>query len=371
MTRKIPKKLRIVEYKNAVIVKSQYPFGYESFDTPELKQLREKYRLSEVIAGKKSEFDKIVALRSWVHSQWGHGWSFKDQKPAVPTTNALRVLGAAKKGVEFHCGYYAYVFIQCLLSLGFQARLVGLCKDISHIPIPELQRETNIGHCVVEVWSNDFQKWIVMDPDINAHYEDDNSPLNALDIRKAWLAKRWKKVKLAQGNPLPSQITKPEKYTQEQHKAFKIFTQYKAIDYYHRVEVEMRNDWFSSKKGYFRLVWTDNQSPPNLVEDTHQAVHNTKWAQNINDLYWTLNQAHLHLSCSGKEKKPGSLLDVQLETVTPNFDKYLVKIDTGPWKKIKANFTWRLKKGGNTIYAKSVNKFGMEGVTSLITVNYK
>lgn len=374
MSKKLPQELRIVKYRNAEVIKSRHPFRYESFATPELSKLRKKYRLEKVITGKKTEFDKILALRNWVHSQWDHGWSFKEQKPVLPLCSTLRILEEAQKGIEFHCAYYSTVFIQCALSLGFQARRLSIYKDISHIPIAELHRQTNIGHYLAEIWSNDFQKWILIDTDMNAHYEEKNIPLNAWEVREAWVTGRWKEVRLIQGKPPPAYVTKPAKYTPEQHKLFKVFTKYKAMDYYYHLGIEMRNDWFSSDEESLRLIWADPHSPPVLIEHPdhpNTAVHDVIWTQNINNLYWTLNQVHIHLSCAGKDKSKSSpTLEVKLETVTPNFDKYLVKIDGSAWRKRPGDLKWKLKEGRNTIYAKSVNKFRIEGPSNSITISF-
>ena len=146
---------------------------------------------------------------------------------------------------------------------------------------------------------------------------------------------------------------------------------YNLMDQYYQIAIETQNDWFSSKEERPWIVWADVESPPILVAPPYRVVHSAIWSRNINDLYWTLNQAHIHLSCAGKDRsKPSSTLNVALETVTPYFEKYLVKTDKGPWRKSKERFRWRLKQGMNTSCAKPVNKFGREGITSSITVRY-
>jgi len=367
----LPRKLNIIEYKNAEIVRSRYPFRYESYKVPELKKLRKRYRLDEVVAGKKREFDEIVALRNWVRSRWDHGWSFKKIEPAPASTDALKVLSLAEEGVEFHCVYYACLFVQCALALGFQARVIDIGKDISGIPLSKLHLETNIGHTVPEIWSNEFQKWIIMDPDMNVHYEEKGIPLNACEIRRAWLEKRWKKVRMVQGTPPPAYITKPEKYTKEWRKEFKVFTRYNVMDYYHHIAVEMRNNWFSSGGKTRSLILADSDSPPLLFQHPDLVLHEVGWTQNVNEMYWTLNQVHIRLNWGGATLMQSPVLDVRLETVTPNFSAYLVKIDRGAWTRRTENFRWKLKKGQNTIQAKTLNKLEREGMTSSLTVLYR
>src|SRR5215203_1549128 len=45
-------------------------FRFDAHDNPKLKQLREKYRLDEVVAPGKDEFDRQVLLLDWVHNRF-------------------------------------------------------------------------------------------------------------------------------------------------------------------------------------------------------------------------------------------------------------------------------------------------------------
>jgi len=47
-----------------------------------------------------------------------------------------------------------------------------------------------------------------------------------------------------------------------------------------------------------------------------------------------------------------------------------VQIDDGEWVEKPSRFPWNLHKGLNTLKAKTVNKFGLEGITSSITLEY-
>src|SRR5262245_24605637 len=51
-------------------VDSEYTraFQFDSVDNPKLKELREKYKLDEVVAPGKDEFERQVILMDWVNS---------------------------------------------------------------------------------------------------------------------------------------------------------------------------------------------------------------------------------------------------------------------------------------------------------------
>src|SRR5262249_10285997 len=92
------------------------------------------------------------------------------------------------------CMHYAAVYAQACLALGLQARFV-VCSE--NITLHEG------GHFVCEVWSNDFGKWIMMDPDLDVHFEDDAGPLSALEIHRLWAQGCAQQLREVQGAAAP------------------------------------------------------------------------------------------------------------------------------------------------------------------------
>jgi len=360
------KKFCIVKYEVPRVIKSRYKFYYERYDEPRLLRLRQEYKLDEIIKNAKTELERFTLLRDWVKSQWAHGF---DEDKAKDAKDGLSLLKDAEKGLEFCCGSYAILYIQCLLSLGYQARMVGVSRKDSDFIRPD----ANTGHVVPEVWSDDFGKWIIMDPDINAHYEYKGEPLSAYEIRKFYLEDRWREINLIPGKS-PFILTKRvpwywanggiERVKKEQE----IFMRYNVVDYYHNISVLMGNDYSSLKKGY-QLYWVDRFTPPRLVRSNVPIQH--PYTRDINDLYWTLNRVEIKLKCLGKDNSHIlPYLKVELDTNTANLKGFLVSIDEKEWEYKPAVFTWKLKKGDNTIKVKVVNKFGLKGPTSRVTVRY-
>lgn len=136
--------LRIVEYQNEWIVRSPYRPAELASESPQLRELRERYHLDEVIAGRATEWEQLLRLREWVHQRWSHGWS------SAPLHDAREILARAARGEDFHCEYYAATLTQCALALGFTARRLDISKSESAWIASD---EENIGHSVVEVWS--------------------------------------------------------------------------------------------------------------------------------------------------------------------------------------------------------------------------
>lgn len=94
----------------------------------------------------------------------------------------------ANKGKKFWCSQYAFTFLQCGLSLGWYTRKLGI--DVDH-----RFGEEEMHHGIADIWSNPFKKWYVVDPANNIHFEKNNTPLNAVEIRKEYIRNKAKDVK--------------------------------------------------------------------------------------------------------------------------------------------------------------------------------
>ncbi len=151
-------------------------YGWEDFQHPILRQLRDEYGLKDVVAAGKDEFQKQLLLKAWVHTILPLGNPEKDYSKAT----ALDILADMKHNVAFYCTQYALVFLQCALALGWYSRKMS--ADYNH----EFGEEEK-HHGIADIWSNQFQKWYVVDPMHNLHYEFNDVPLNALEIRSAYL----------------------------------------------------------------------------------------------------------------------------------------------------------------------------------------
>ena len=156
---------------------SKPSFVWEDFHNPELKQLKSEYQLDKVVETGKDEFEKQILLKRWIFEKLPLGYNNTKRYDT-----ALGVLKDAEKGEEFNCTWYVLTFLQCAISLGWYVRKLGI--DIDH----EFGEEES-SHTVVDIWSNKYKKWYVVDPNYNAHFEKEGMPLSSYEIRKAHLEK--------------------------------------------------------------------------------------------------------------------------------------------------------------------------------------
>ena len=363
----IPPELRIVEWQNEWIVRSAYEYDYQAKDDM-LVELREKYELDAVVAGGRTEFEQMLLLKEWVRNRWDHGWSREPE-----ARNALEILEAAELGSDFNCGYYSVTMMQSLLALGFVARRAGIAKAQTDWMALD---EGNIGHSVPEVYSHDFHKWILLDADMNVHYELDGVPLSVLEIHRAWVGGRWSEVKMVTG-------AKPFKRTEktssgllsvydtlDEHDASGwVFRSNNVGDYYANASVYLGNTHHSRRGPMPMLHWTDERTPPRLISANNP--NKEDWTGNEHDMYPTIDQAQINLRADPEAwERREAVLTVNLEDSMPNLDKLLVRIDHEPWTERGRDFTWKLKPGKNEIMAKGVNTFGRDGHISRILLRF-
>lgn len=151
-------------------------YQWENFNNPKVIKLRNEYQLEEIVKRGEDELEQQILLREWIYQTLPLGNPKKDYS----NLSAFEILDDAKKGDEMYCTWFTLAFIQCAIALGWYTRKIG--ADYDHI-----QGEEEKHHGICDIWSNQYQKWYVVDPMHNLHYEKDGIPQNALEIRSEYL----------------------------------------------------------------------------------------------------------------------------------------------------------------------------------------
>jgi hypothetical protein len=329
-------------------VESDYTkrFKFDSFDNPKLKELREKYKLDEVVAAGKGEFDKQVLLLDWTHFQFK-----KFGSPSANPKGALEILKGVQEGHTFFCAHYADTLVSAAASLGWVDRALALRRhrDYPGAGAPE--------HSSTEIWSNQHRKWIMIDPTANMYVEKDGVPLNAFEIRTEWFSREGKDLVFSIGK-------ERKKYRKADLPIF--LGRFAGFGDLTVPANEMEKYGFT---GYIPNTNLMDAGPDYgkmfIVKDS---VCEAKWHERTNpanpavDPYFPIGQAAPSLSVEDGKLK------VALRTMTPNFREYKVQIDGGGWKTAGSSFPWALRPGLNRLEARAVNQFSVEGPVSTIEV---
>jgi hypothetical protein len=262
--------------------------------------------------------------------------------------DALHVLSKGLTGQTFNCTYLSFTLMQMYISLGYTARKI-----------------TSVGHGTLDVWSDYWGKWFQIDPSRNSYYrlKETGIPLNSNEIRR----EHWKNGGINMEMVYGSE-QRAERVTHEKREKDGLM-RYRT-DGYQWVAYKSRNNFFEVPFAYWNFdyllvedeynkdkTWTSgNTTDPRETLGTR--------TDRIGDIFWTLNQAHIHLY-----EDKGSTVIVQLETVTPNFKTFEYSVDEGNWIKTDPVFHWELHEGQNSLKARSVNKFGVSGKEHKIVLN--
>ncbi len=140
---------------------------------PRVRELRDL--LPEAIRSESDPWRQVLALRTWVASQWVHdgkGPSYAPWDPWTVLDWSKRNGGHGRKGKVTFCVHFNSVFAALATALGHPARCLAITRDING---PE-------GHFVAEVFDQRHDKWVLHDANCDAHYEAEGTPLSGCDI---------------------------------------------------------------------------------------------------------------------------------------------------------------------------------------------
>ena len=151
-----------------------YVFRRSSPGDEYLANLRITYKLDNLVAGKKTDFERVQAVCAWVHRQWKHNGSNEPQH-----YDPVSILQEAAQGKRFRCVEYGIVLTGALSALGIPARTLGLgTADVE-------TRKARAGHVLAEAWLADQRKWMLVDGQWDVIPLLNGVPLNAVELQRA------------------------------------------------------------------------------------------------------------------------------------------------------------------------------------------
>jgi len=327
------------------IVENEYSrrFRFDRFENPKLSRLRSQYHLAEVVASGKDEFDKQVRLMDWTHRQFkkfGH--------PSTNCTGALSILQGIEDGHTFFCSQYAQLFVSAAASLGWIDRPLALRRH------QDRPGGGSTEHSSTEIWSNQYRKWVMLDPTSNMYLEKDGVPLSAYEIRQEWFYNNGRGLLFVVGKERKPFRKGDLPIRLEYFPGFgTLSVDPDELDKYGFTAYIPNNDLMDSGFDYAKMF---------IVKD--QLCDGTKWHVRVVpknpavDCYFPMGQAALELRAGEKS------IEVTVKTFTPNFERYEGRFNAGEFKRFSENFGWTLQRGLNQLEIRTVNKFGVTGPSS-------
>ena len=369
-------------------IRSPLVFHYGRPDHPDLVWLRKVAGLDGVIAGKKTDFQKLLALNDWAGAL-----PWKPKSPRIRGEDGHYVWDIRKtieRGddglltLHGHCMSYSQAFVAACVSMGYVS--ARHCAVLGF-------REAS--HEVAEVWVPDMKKWVYMDPTMTQYYYDKDTkrPLNLLEMHDIvsatfvpedkdmrWFSERKNKESRAVVRRIGGK-TPIRARTGDYQFGTRTGGEY-DWGWFHGyltagfIQITPRNDFqqhpeavpngFSHYPGYACYPnWVDVKTPPRSGGEN--------WFTRKRDYYWTLDQATLVIS-KGRE----SQLSVMFGNTMPFFARYEILLQKNKHKETRiircgepARLIWTLGEGVNDLSVTPIDEFGKRGLASSIRVRYR
>ena len=247
---------------------SLYQFQYaDTIGNEYLKELRTSYNLEQLTAGDTDEFAKIKTILDWTSKQWEHNGNNTPSKH-----DALTILAEARQGKQFRCVEYGIVATAAHNSIGIPARTLGLkTRDVEKVM-------RGAGHVVTEVYSNQFGKWIYIDPQFNIIPTLNGAPLTGVEFQKAIYTK----------DPGLTLINKQGEVGKEDSESY-IKWIGKYLFYFDILfdQKTMNADKFSSINGMTKLTLVPAGHKEPLIFQRSSKINYSYYTNSLNDFYRT------------------------------------------------------------------------------------
>ena len=233
------------------------------------------------------------------------------------------------------------------------------------------------GHEVVEVWSNEFNKWVFLDAtrDYYIYDPDTGIPMSLIEINN----------RLREIMPRPANWEYPIRWQLPSDSlAYSVNIAYREGENRFSIKdvsqgphllllkgqlhIPLRNDFASRQNPVpWRLSsnWGGNLFYGFFTETFPRKREYSTHTNRRQDFNPPLNQSELTLS---ESDRPG-ILRVYADTETPCFETFLFSMDNGDWKECPDySFEWELHEGLNCLRIKVRNTAGVTGPESYVSV---
>ncbi len=332
-------------------------FHHESSEEPRIDQLLREFDFSSQVSAGLTEFQEMALLKNWVYSHIPYDLNYADSE----LRDSIRVLRRAARGEAFICTTISTVFLQTAVSLGWTPRQIILRKP------------TGEEHAGNDIWSNQYRKWVYIDPTWNIHLERHGVPLSISEIRREWLKNNGRDIVYVFGAGKNERRYTPADMPVRRNDS-KVWSliplDRRWLAYSNEIAVLGRNDFFSCCGANGSNAW----DPMYVMitrrswKDRFRSFFSKSSGYASSALFYDLNRVDIRIEVKDDAKKGRGRKTVEVKldafggnSYTPNFMEYLVTLNGSDWKVTGDRFTWDLEKGENVVRARVMNRFGVVG----------
>lgn len=317
---------------------------FDSVGLSDLVRFRLMYSLDTLKKPSMNQITHQVTVMNWVHRLWKH-----NPIQSAPSQQCLDILEEIKKGQTFRCMEYASVLAQTLQALGYSARILELCSEGMSYGLAK-------AHAAVEVWNDDLQKWIFLDPQNNAIWKNKETYCNADEVRELIETKKDDSLLM---------VVFPSNWLAIENVAPAVWRKY-----FHYIFLHYDNRYTSNPEILQQLApicyLRQGQTPELLYQGMPRE---TDFSTNREKIYPRLNLTHVAVKTVEHHETP--TVTMELTHSVNSFDHFDVQIDNGKSNEVKTfGLSWNLRRGKNTMTIKGVNKAGVKGASTKVAIDY-
>ncbi len=246
-------------------------FTYQPMENPNLMKIRKDLKLDS-IAGTGSETSQILNLLHWVHKIIRHdGASYNpDLKNAI---DLIKICKTENRGLN--CRMMSTILNECYLAMGIKSRYITC-----------MPKETDFDDCHVinMVYSNEFKKWIWIDPTFDAYVMNEKGELLGIqEVRERLI--NGKTLILNPEANWNNKATQTKEYYLETYMAKNLYRLKTPV--YSEYDTETAKD--GKEIAYVELLPLDGiEQTPQKTESTNTKtnVKTTNYKTNNPNLFW-------------------------------------------------------------------------------------
>lgn len=352
-----PPELAGVEVVQNGDLKRGLPLRFERLATPRLAELRQREQLDAVVEGARDEFDAILRIKEWTARQFPHA-----TPDPYPPWDAMTILDWIRGGqTGGFCAQYSQVLLQSLASLGLQGRYVEI--GLADNPY---------AHYVMEVWSNQFNKWVVLDGDYNMHFERRGVPLSALEVHQALVRSEHSDIESVAGE-FREGHDHPSRWPLQ------------MVELYHYLRVHLKADHLSApdETPFDRfddaVEYADFRTTPwefSDVDSPHAKVALTRARTgDPAEFDAKLNQTEISIDAMEKTETPNVALSLDNNAV--EFDRYEYRSvtaagQTGAWTELPDDeFVWKPRPDVPRLEVRALNVRDVAGPVAAVEARFE
>jgi hypothetical protein len=337
-------------------------FYHEEKGVKELEELKALFDFDEYVAAGKTEFERMELLKRWTYDTVTYGGA----KKYMQLRNGLTILKKAVKGEVFWCNNIGAVYMQCALSMGWTSRYVFL------------RNTKGESHIANDIWSNQYQKWVMMDPTWNIHIEKDGLPLSLIEIRDEWRRndgadlvyvygagdneRRYSKAQLP--------IKRDDNFL---YRLWPVTVEW--ISFMYEMAIVGRNNFFSVGDGSGEHIWDLIYTIKDQYNSKDEVWEFRRYpSPPLENLFHPLNRVAIALRpIQGVKGRYELSLDAfSGGSYAPNFESYEYRLDEGEWRDSRdGKILLETGPGRHRLSARVRNRFGARGAESTAELEVK